>query len=413
MTDIREMGDSQKRSDEMILVGYFLSRCTDFSDGKVPRPPVALNVDSWNETYNLFFDRLSNGRSQQQFRHTLRNTRDIFDSLFDNGRKGWSDGQKRDVEFSDRDLAVCQHWKDRSDEELTEYVLGVTAIKAGPAPDRRSQNAVSGNALNSVTGSFSPVYEVALDPAEANWVPPSDLPSEHEIRLVQSGDNSIRLAQQEASSAMMGTPVSELSHRARKIEKDERGMHSDRITLALEKIIDDLEGEITHLNEEGAKLFGLSQYEDATKIAELGRKLQTFRHQVAELRSDWDEVSGASPILSEVEDNETTEDPSASRRKSPRKSLVVTMDDGRIINGRTAAETFTKVIQEFGLEKVKELGIEVNHVPLISHTESERYTTAKIDGQYLMTHTNTSHKKELLNRIAERLGVEIDVKVSD
>ena len=407
------MGDSQKRSDEMILVGYFLSRCTDFSDGKVPRPPVALNIDSWNETYDLFFDRLSDGRSQQQFRHTLRNTRDIFESLFDNGRKGWSDGQKRGVEFSDRDRAVCQHWKDRSDEELTEYVLRVTAIKAGPAPDRRSQNAVSGNALNSVTGSFSPVYEVALDPAEADWVPPSDLPSEHEIRLVQSGGNSIRLAQQDASSAMMGTPVSELSRRARKIEKDERGMHSDRITSALEKIIDDLEGEIAHRNAEGAKLFGLSQYEDATKIAELGRKLQTFRHKVAELRSDWNEVSGTAPILSKVEKHETTGDPNASRRKSRRKSLVVTMDDGRVISGRTAAETFTKTIVGMGIEQVKGLGIEVNREPLISDTQSERYNTANIDGQYVMTHSSTSLKKELLTRIANELGVEINVEVSD
>ena len=127
MTDIREIGEPQKRSDEMILVGYFLSRCTDFSDGKVPRPPVALNIDSWNGAYDLFFDRLSDGRTQQQFRHTLRNTRDIFDSLFDNGRKGWSDGQKRGAELSERDRAVHQDWEDRNDEELAEYVLGVTS----------------------------------------------------------------------------------------------------------------------------------------------------------------------------------------------------------------------------------------------------------------------------------------------
>jgi hypothetical protein len=212
---------------------------------------------------------------------------------------------------------------------------------------------------------------------------------------------------------MMGTPVSELSRRARKIEKDERGMHSGRITSALEKIIDDLESEIAHLNAEGAKLFGLSQYEDATKIAELGRKLQTFRHKVAVLRSDWNEVSGTTFILSEVEEHETTGDPSASRRKSRRKSLVVTMDDGRVISGRTAAETFTKTIVGMGIEQVKGLGLEVNREPLISDTQSERYNTANIDGQYVMTHSSTSQKKELLTRIANELGVEINVEVSD
>lgn len=112
------MGEARKRSDDMILVGYFLSRCTDFSDGKVPRPPALLVVESWNGAYDLFFDMLSDGRSQQQFRHTLRNTRDIFDPLFDNGRKGWSDGQKRGSKLSEREHAVHEHWRRKSDEDL-------------------------------------------------------------------------------------------------------------------------------------------------------------------------------------------------------------------------------------------------------------------------------------------------------
>ncbi|WP_206110883.1 HNH endonuclease [Rhizobium daejeonense] len=122
MAKIRDIGETRKRSDDIILVGYFLSRCTEFSDGEVPRPPASLGVDSWNGAYDLFFDVLSDGRSQQQFRHTLRNTRDIFDSLFDNGRKGWSDGQKRGAELSERDRAVHDHWIRRSDEELLNKV---------------------------------------------------------------------------------------------------------------------------------------------------------------------------------------------------------------------------------------------------------------------------------------------------
>lgn len=118
MATVRDISETRKRPDNLILVGYFLSRCTDFSDGKVPRPPTSLGVDSWNGAYDLFFDALSDGRSQQQFRHTLKNTRDIFDSLFDNGRKGWSDGQKRGSELSERDRAVHDHWIGNSDEDL-------------------------------------------------------------------------------------------------------------------------------------------------------------------------------------------------------------------------------------------------------------------------------------------------------
>lgn len=118
----RTIAETRKRSDDIILVGYFLSRCTDFTDGKLPRPPTALGVDRWNDAYDLFFDMLSDDRSLQQFRHTLRNTRDIFDSLFQNGRKGWSDGQKRGSELSERDRAVHEHWISHSDEDLFKTV---------------------------------------------------------------------------------------------------------------------------------------------------------------------------------------------------------------------------------------------------------------------------------------------------
>lgn len=114
----RKIEKTRIRSDDLILVGYFLSRCTDFSDGKAPRPPAALGVESWNSAYDLFFNVLSDGRSQQQFRHTLKGTRDIFDPLFGNGRKGWSVGQKRGPQLSERDRAVHEHWIRNSDEDL-------------------------------------------------------------------------------------------------------------------------------------------------------------------------------------------------------------------------------------------------------------------------------------------------------
>lgn len=107
----------------MILVGYFLSRCTDFSDGKKPRPPKILNVGKWTECYDLFFASLSDGRDVSHFRHSLRNTRDIFDSLFDNGRAGWSEGQARGQELSDRDIAMHTMWKDRPDSALAERAM--------------------------------------------------------------------------------------------------------------------------------------------------------------------------------------------------------------------------------------------------------------------------------------------------
>jgi 5-methylcytosine-specific restriction protein A len=114
-----------KRSDEIILIGYFLSRCTDFSDGKKPRPPKVLNVEKWTDCCDLFFSKFSDGREPAHFRHTLRNTRDIFDSLFQNGRAGWSEGQLRGQELSDRDTALHDSWRDRPDCDLEKHVLAL------------------------------------------------------------------------------------------------------------------------------------------------------------------------------------------------------------------------------------------------------------------------------------------------
>jgi hypothetical protein len=125
VTKVRMPSKPMKRSDEIILLGYFLSRCTDFSDGKKPRPPKVLRTEKWTDCYDLFFMKYAAGREVEHFRHTLRNTRDIFDSLFDNGRAGWSEGQKRGQELSDRDTALHDQWKHRTDAELEAHVVKV------------------------------------------------------------------------------------------------------------------------------------------------------------------------------------------------------------------------------------------------------------------------------------------------
>lgn len=119
----RPITERRKRSDEIILVGYFLARCTDFSDERKPRPPAALRVDRWGDCYDLFFPRLADGRDNDNFHHTLRNTRDKFDPLFNNGRVGWLDAKKRQNVLSDRDEALHESWKDKSDQVLASYIL--------------------------------------------------------------------------------------------------------------------------------------------------------------------------------------------------------------------------------------------------------------------------------------------------
>ena len=73
-----------ERSKELIKVGYFLSKFGKNS------PPTILNTSKWKDAYNLFYEKLSNGRTVSQFEHSLKNSRDTFDGYFsDTEREGW------------------------------------------------------------------------------------------------------------------------------------------------------------------------------------------------------------------------------------------------------------------------------------------------------------------------------------
>ena len=73
-----------ERSKELIQVGYYLSKY-----GKKD-PPERLETDKWNEAYRLFYDTLNGGRAVLEFEHSLKNSRDAFDSYFtQTNREGW------------------------------------------------------------------------------------------------------------------------------------------------------------------------------------------------------------------------------------------------------------------------------------------------------------------------------------
>lgn len=80
-------GSRVSRSTEMLFVGYYLPRASRRRDRRAAQR--TLGVRTWNDTYDLFFYRLGDGRSVMTFRHSLQNTRDAFDAMFDGPRRGW------------------------------------------------------------------------------------------------------------------------------------------------------------------------------------------------------------------------------------------------------------------------------------------------------------------------------------
>lgn len=124
-----------ERSREMIVAGYYLARCGKSISNGSDRPPATLDVQTWREAYDMFYGTMGDGRTRTQFRRSLKNTRDEFDSLFDNGRIGWRDKDGRPRSLGNKSKEVYEEWINRDREELEEYVLDLLNKSVSiPAP---------------------------------------------------------------------------------------------------------------------------------------------------------------------------------------------------------------------------------------------------------------------------------------
>ncbi len=112
-----------KRSPEMLMVGYYLSRCGQSRSEKSAGPPAGLRVTSWKAAYDFFYEALGDGRAPLRCRHSLKHVRDTFDILFENGRVGWNDKYGQQRIRSKRFRKVHKEWQDRSEKELEKCVL--------------------------------------------------------------------------------------------------------------------------------------------------------------------------------------------------------------------------------------------------------------------------------------------------
>ena len=116
-----------ERSYSMMIASYWLSRCgSRDTDGPSP-PPSALCVGTWKAAYDSFYDAMGDGRTPSQFRNSMKNARDTFDILFENGRIGWVDRDGKQPSMSSGFKRVHDEWRDRSDDELERFVLSLQA----------------------------------------------------------------------------------------------------------------------------------------------------------------------------------------------------------------------------------------------------------------------------------------------
>lgn len=101
--------------------------------------------------------------------------------------------------------------------------------------------------------------------------------------------------------------------------------------------------------------------------------------------------------------------PQQDKKKFTVKRLRVTMEDGEVIERKIGLTTFIEVIEKLGIERVKDLNLIRNTIPLISNSKHPDVEQRQRGQYYVVSHITTEDKKRILDQIARKL--EIDLKV--
>lgn len=101
-----------KRNPGMVVTGLYLSKFGDTH--KEQRFPDL----TWNEIYDSFYHSLGSGREPDNFRNSLKNTRDTFDAHVENSRKGWVDENGKPSKLGRTENRVFNKYENSSEPEL-------------------------------------------------------------------------------------------------------------------------------------------------------------------------------------------------------------------------------------------------------------------------------------------------------
>ncbi len=94
--------------------------------------------------------------------------------------------------------------------------------------------------------------------------------------------------------------------------------------------------------------------------------------------------------------------------RQPATGLRVYRRDGSFIHETKASDTFVKAIAEAGPLQVRNLGLIVCKIPLVSTTKDKKYSSAQHEvapGLYVITYTSTEVKKKQLDKISKTLNL--------
>lgn len=171
-------------------------------------------------------------------------------------------------------------------------------------------------------------------------------------------------------------------------------------------LLNDAIGEVVADAKQEAKDAIENESANAVDLATRQKALTDIAERVRSLRDEFRSViSGDLPV--------NPPPPPPPSFSSPQTKLVVMFADGTRLDYHNATETFVASLQKMGLHRVLSLNEKVSRAPLVSKERNGRVQQKSADGYWIITHSDTSGKKRILDKVAKRLEERVIVKIVD
>ena len=187
-------------------------------------------------------------------------------------------------------------------------------------------------------------------------------------------------------------------------DSKEVSMNKDGVSTAFKLIIEEIELLAKTIEQEGSEAFKEGRFSDAKELAEDGQNLRVFKTKTEQLAEEWE--NSFDKVI-----RRKTDTPIETSPKSKKTKLCVRFKDGTEISEHVAADTFVEAIAKIGINKIGHLGISVRGVPLVGEERSTQYVQRRVSDKYIITHSSTKEKADILTDIAKRLklGLSVDI----
>ncbi len=99
-------------------------------------------------------------------------------------------------------------------------------------------------------------------------------------------------------------------------------------------------------------------------------------------------------------------------QRRPNTKLKVTTNDGHVFyDAKDATNTFCDVLKSIGLMRVRQLELMPSSINLVSTSKDENRQQRKIGDFYVFTNLSTEAKAKMLDKISNRLHLDLNVEV--